>query len=113
MRYSKRNYIIYIAVFSSVTLLLAVFVVFGQHGLLDLHRMRKEKDRSVAIMEELKEKNNLLAAEIRRLREDRQYLESVARKELGLVKDNEIIYRFKRELGSSSQESGQRNQREQ
>ena len=113
MRYPKRNYIIYIVVFSSVTLLLAVLVAFGQHGLLDLHKMRKEKDRSLAIMEELKEKNNLLAAEIRRLSEDRQYLESVARKELGLVKDNEIIYRFKRELGGSSQESGKRNQRQQ
>jgi cell division protein FtsB len=57
--------------------------------------MRKEKERCLAILDDLKEKNRLLTAEIRRLREDPRYFESVARKELGLVRENEIIYRFK------------------
>jgi len=49
----------------------------------------------MAIIRDFKEKNRLLAAEIRRLKEDKEYFESVARKELGLIKENEIIYRFK------------------
>ncbi len=48
-------------------------------------------------MEDLKEKNRLLVDEIRRLKEDKEYFESVARKELGLIKENEIIYRFKKD----------------
>jgi cell division protein FtsB len=61
--------------------------------------MQKEKERYLAIISDLKEQNRLLTAEIRRLREDPKYFESVARKELGLVKENEIIYRFKRDTG--------------
>ena len=98
--------------FSFVALLLAVWLVFARHGLLDLHKMQNEKERSLAVIKELKEKNKLLAAEIRRLREDRQYLESVARKELGLVKDNEIIYRFKREWNGGSQQSERQKERQ-
>jgi len=75
--------------------------------------MQKENERSLAVIKELEEKNKLLAAEIRRLREDRQYLESVARKELGLVKDNEIIYRFKREWNDRGQGSENKNGKQQ
>jgi cell division protein FtsB len=57
--------------------------------------MRKEEERCLAIVDDLKEKNRLLTAEIRRLREDPRYFESVARKELGLVREDEIIYRFR------------------
>jgi len=59
--------------------------------------MQKEREECLAIIRDIEEKNRLLAAEIRRLGEEKEYFESVARKELGLVKDNEIIYRFKRD----------------
>jgi len=75
--------------------------------------MQKENERSLAVIRGLEEKNKLLATEIRRLREDRQYLESVARKELGLVKDNEIIYRFKREWNGRGQGSENKNRKQQ
>ena len=78
-----------------MALLLLAWVSFGKHGLLGLYKMRKEKERCLAILDDLKEKNRLLTAEIRRLREDPRYFESVVRKELGLVRENEIIYRFK------------------
>ena len=38
-----------------------------------------------------------LMNEIRRLREDRDYIETVARRELGLVKENELIIKFNSE----------------
>jgi cell division protein FtsB len=60
--------------------------------------MQKEEERCLAILKDLKEKNRLLADEIRRLREDNNYFESVAREQLGMIKDNEIVYRFKKEL---------------
>ena len=66
--------------------------------------MQKEKEQSGALIEELKEKNKELIAEIRRLKGDPRYLESVARKELGLVRDNEIIYRFNKGLDDSGKD---------
>ena len=69
-----------------------------RHGLIDLHKMQKEKETCLAILKDLKEKNRLLADEIRRLKEDSKYFESVAREQLGMVKDNEIVYRFKKAL---------------
>jgi len=49
----------------------------------------------------------MLANEIRRLKEDNKYFESVARKQLGMVKENEIIYRFKNELKGAKKGNNQ------
>lgn len=95
MAFFKKSYFAYIPILAFVAVLLLAWVSLGRHGLIDLYKMQKEKEEYFAIIGDLKEKNRLLAAEIRRLREDKEYLESVARKELGLIKDNEIIYRFK------------------
>ena len=65
--------------------------------------MQQEKERCLAILKNLKEKNRLLADEIRRLKEDDKYFESVAREQLGMIKDNEIVYRFKKELKKAKQ----------
>lgn len=95
MAHFIKNYIAQILFFSLVVILLFSWLTFGRQGLIDLYKMQKEKERYLSIIKDLKEKNRLLAIEIRRLRGDPKYLESVARKELGLVKENEIIYRFK------------------
>lgn len=97
MAFFKKSYFAYILILSSVAVLLLAWVSFGRHGLIDLYKMQKEKEEYLATIRDLKEKNQLLTAEIRRLREDKEYLESVARKELDLIKENEIIYRFKKE----------------
>jgi len=93
--FKKNYYLTYILILSFVAFLLLAWLSLGQHGLIDLYKIQKEKGRYLAIINDLKEKNRLLTAEIRRLREDPRYFESVARRELGLVKSNEIIYRFR------------------
>jgi cell division protein FtsB len=70
--------------------------------LINLYHMQKEKERCLAILHHINEKNKLLALQIRRLKEDRKYFESIARRQLGLVKDNEIVYRFRKELPDSA-----------
>ena len=97
----RKPYVTYILIFSFVTVLLSAWLTFGRHGLLNLYKMQKEREKYQAIMKDLKEKNRILAAEIRRLKQDKGYYESVARKELGLVRDNEIIYRVKKDSRSS------------
>ena len=100
MAFFKKSYVTYVLILSFVVALLSAWLTFGRHGILNLYKMQKEQEKYQAIMQDLKEKNRLLAAEIRRLKEDKGYYESVARKELGLVRGNEIIYRFKKDPSS-------------
>ncbi len=97
MVFFEKKYFTYILIISFVAALLLAWVNLGRHGLTDLYKMQKGKERCLAIIRNFKEKNRLLAVEIRRLKEDQKYFESVARKELGLAKENEIIYRFKKD----------------
>jgi cell division protein FtsB len=68
--------------------------LFGSGGLLYFQRLRAERS---ALEEEafgLLVKNDALRQRILRLRSDR-VLERLARRELGLVRDGEIVYRFR------------------
>jgi len=98
LAFFKKSLFTYIVIFSFVAAISLTWLSFGRHGLIDLHKMQKEKERCLAILKDLKEKNRFLADEIRRLKEDNKYFESVAREQLGMTKDNEIVYRFKKEL---------------
>jgi cell division protein FtsB len=75
-------------------LVLALVVVFKENGLLDLRARRQQLARAISENEALKEKNMVLYHEVRRLKHDDVYLDHVARKELGMVKHDEIIIKF-------------------
>lgn len=70
------------------------FTVFGERGLLRIYEMRQEKQRIDGKVTELKTENDKLRTEIAALHNDRYHLERIARKDLGLVKPNEVIYQF-------------------
>jgi len=67
---------------------------FGQHGFIHLYRVGKERQACQQRIKKLAEENQALFDEIQRLKTDPRYVEQLAREELGLVKKNEIIYRF-------------------
>ena len=98
LAFIKKNLFTYIVIASFVCAIALTWLSFGRHGLVDLYKMQKEKERYLHILKNLKEKNRLFSNEIRRLKEDNKYFESVAREQLGMVKENEIVYRFKKEL---------------
>ena len=93
----RKKYVAYGLILCLVAGLLFVWLSFGQDGLFDLYNMQSDKEKNMAFLKDLREKNKLLAYEIRRLREDPKFFESVARRELGLVRENEIIFRIKEE----------------
>jgi cell division protein FtsB len=95
MSSSRRTYVAYGAILCLVAALLFLWLSLGRNGLIDLYKMQKEREKHESILRNLKDNNRLLAAEIRRLTQDPKYFESVARREMGLVKENEIIYRTK------------------
>ncbi len=64
--------------------------------LLALHRAQKEVERLQAENLRMAEENRLLQQEVKRLESDPAYLEDKARKEYGLLKENELLYIFKK-----------------
>jgi cell division protein FtsB len=88
----KKTYIVFGLLLCFIAVILFAWLSFGSLGLLELYRMQKERDNYIATLESIRGENRILATEIRRLRQDKKYFESVARKELGLIRDNEIIY---------------------
>lgn len=70
------------------------FTVFGERGLLRIYEMKREKTRIDQAIAKLKVENRQLVQLIEGLRTDRQQIERIARKELGLVKPDEVVYRF-------------------
>ncbi len=75
-----------------VIFVLGILTVFGKHGFIHLTHLKTQ-------LREIELKNNQLTAENKKLRTEidllknnSKYLEEVARKELGLIKEGEIIY---------------------
>ena len=73
---------------------LLAWLGFGNHGLVQLYRKEMERQAYVDTIRQLAEENQAMLEEIHRLRTVMKYMELVARKELNLIKENEIVYRF-------------------
>ncbi len=85
----KQSISISIAVFLMFSILF--FIIFSEHGLVDLNMLKKERDQLVEKNEILRNENLILSAEIDRLQHDPKYIESIARQELGMVGQDELI----------------------
>lgn len=70
------------------------FTVFGDKGLLRIYELMHDKARIQARLNETRKENEKLKQEIIALSNDHRYLESIARKDLGLFHRNEVIYQF-------------------
>ncbi len=75
-------------------LILGIFTFFGEKGIFSLLRIQKEVAQIKEKNAKLEEENQKLREEVKRLQTDRRYIEEIARKELGMVKEGEIIYQF-------------------
>ena len=77
---------------------LLFFVVFGENGLADLNLLKQERTRLLEKNKNLERENLALYREIDRLKNDLKYIENVARQELGMVKEEEVIIKLKKRL---------------
>lgn len=96
----------YIIPILAVTFIL-YFTIFGERGLLRIYHLNKEKQEVQLRLESLKGENMKLVREVDALKNDRRYLESIARRDFGMVRKNEIIYQFpqRSEPKNSNQEN--------
>lgn len=72
-----------------------VFIMFSDSGLADLFKLRSERDRLLQENARLKRENLTMYRMIERLKNDPEYIESIARKELGMIKKDEVILKQK------------------
>ncbi len=75
-------------------LLLVAWLAFGERGFIHLYKMEAKRQRYQERIQLLERKNHELMREIERLRTDEAYIESVARKELNLLKEDETHFHF-------------------
>lgn len=83
-------------------LLILFFTVFGERGLLHIHHLKQDQEAMVKQLADMQRENELLKREIEALRNDRHHLENLARREFGLVKPNEVVYRFMTSLNAGA-----------
>ena len=90
---SERKQILYITIFLAVLVLLWVLIAPKKSA---LHLLQAEKKLEVLQTDNkrLAEENEALREEIDKLQNDPDYLEEKARKEYGLLKKNEVLYKF-------------------
>lgn len=73
---------------------IALLIAFGNNGLID-NLIMKEKLRILKdTNRQLSLENNQLRREIVLLRDNPQYIETLARNEFGMVRKGELVYRF-------------------
>jgi cell division protein FtsB len=73
---------------------MALLITFGNRGVVDNYLMSKRLARLKSQTAEITTENNELKKKIILLRNDINYIEMIARNELGMVKKGDIVYRW-------------------
>jgi cell division protein FtsB len=75
-------------------IIMGIVIAFGDRGLVDNYMMQKRLTFHMKANEEIIRENDRLKRVILLLRNDLPYIEMVARNELGMVKEGDLVYRF-------------------
>ena len=87
---------IFLSIAVALMFSLLFFIIFGEHGFIDLTSLKTEQNRLSEENDQLNQTNLTMSVEIDRLKHDPHYIESVARQELGMVGENELILKPRR-----------------
>ena len=74
---------------------LVAMALFGDKGVLRALQANRQKSDLEVQVKALEATNAELRQEIKALRNDPRTIENLARKELGMVKDDELVYQFR------------------
>jgi cell division protein FtsB len=78
----------------ALVVLILGFAVFGERGILHMLKLSGQKAVLAQEISEAEAQNEGLRTEITALRSDRRYIERIARTELGMVRDDELVFQF-------------------
>jgi cell division protein FtsB len=71
-----------------------LFILFGDKGLMDFNHLKREKNLLIQKNQDLNRNNLIMYRHIERLKKDPAYIESVARKDYGMVGKDEIVVKI-------------------
>ncbi len=74
---------------------LLLVVIFGDNGLVELKRLQHTHQSLVQHNARLTQDNSLMYATVDRLQNDAVYIDNIARRELGMIRSDELIFKFK------------------
>ncbi len=78
-----------------VTLVLIVDALIGEKGLMQSMNARRQYRELQASLDQLRRDNAALREDVRRLNEDPETIESLARRDLGLIRPGEVVFILK------------------
>ena len=85
-----------LAAFFFITLFLVV--IFGRNGYIDLKRLQAEHRVLVEKNEKIASENRRLSRSVQRLKKnDPAYIQNLAKQELGMIAEDEVIFKFANE----------------
>ena len=72
---------------------LLIIFIFGDHGLLQLYKLKRDREKVQDQIAQLREERERVMVEKNRLENDIQYLEKLARERYRMVKPGEKVYK--------------------
>lgn len=90
----RKNFLIFFVV---IIMAITTLAVFGDKGITALLRLKEERGVLEDKNASLEEENQRLAGEIELLKNDKRYIATIARKELGMVGPDDVIYKIEEE----------------
>jgi cell division protein FtsL len=85
--------------------LLLVQDVFGTHGVLAMRRSQREAGEIRKEIQKLNDENRQLQDRVKDLKSDPQAIEEIARKEMGLAKPGELIFKLPAKTATATTEN--------
>ncbi|MGB9499731.1 MAG: FtsB family cell division protein [Dissulfuribacterales bacterium] len=85
-----------IAIVFAVLILVSCFVIiiWGDNGLRDLNTTKQKLNDLKIQNTELQRRNIELSRKVKRLKEDPEYIEDIARQELKMIGKDEVVFKF-------------------
>ena len=84
--------VIFIAMFNFL-----LVVLFGDNGLVELRRLDQAQQQLLKGNARLTQENLQMYRTVDRLQNDSAFVENIARQELGMIRSDELIFKFKNE----------------
>lgn len=89
---AKQRLLMFAACF--LLLLLFLVILFGEKGFYDYMFLKKQYAEIEKQNNDLEEEGRKTCVIIKRLKTDLDYIEEIARQQIGMVLENEIVYQF-------------------
>ena len=78
---------------SLIGVLMVLVFIFGDHGLLQLYKLKKEKNKIQEHISNFREEKEKLVSEKHRLENDIDYIEKLAREKYRMAKPGEKVFK--------------------